>query len=89
MAMGAQAGDVLRMIARQGTIHVFGGVTAGLILAALFRGAFIAIGQLVTPWHWHVTLVVCAALILTGMAATLVPARRATAIDPMEALREE
>ena len=89
MALGAQSGDVLRMIARQGTIQVFGGVTAGLILAALFRAAFIAVGQEVTPWHWHVTLTVCAALIITGMAATLVPARRATAIDPMEALREE
>ncbi len=89
MALGAQAGDVLRMIGRQGTIQVFGGVTAGLTLAALFRGAFIAMGQEVTPWHWHVTMLACGAVIITGMTATLVPARRATSIDPMEALREE
>ncbi|MCK5651293.1 MAG: ABC transporter permease, partial [Gemmatimonadetes bacterium] len=73
MALGAQASDVLRMIGRQGMIQVFGGVTAGMILAALFRGVFLATGQEVTPWHWHVTLLVCGAVILTGMAATLVP----------------
>jgi predicted permease len=89
MAMGARAGDVLRMIARQGTAQVIGGVTAGVVLAALFRAAFIAMGQDATPWQWSVTLLVCGALIITGMTATLIPAHRATTVDPMEALREE
>jgi predicted lysophospholipase L1 biosynthesis ABC-type transport system permease subunit len=89
MAVGARAGDVLRMIARQGTVHVMSGVLAGMVLAALFRAAFLALGQDATPWHWGVTLLVCGSLILTGMTATLIPAHRATTIDPMEALREE
>jgi len=89
MALGARAGDVLRMIARQGTFHVMGGVITGAVFAALFRGAFIAMGQEATPWQWSVTLLVCGSLTVTGMTATLIPAYRATTIDPMEALREE
>jgi len=89
MAVGAQAPDVLKMVARQGTFHVFFGLAAGLLLAFLFRAAFIASGQDVTPWYLDVTLLVCGCLVITGMAATLIPAYKATTVDPVEALRRE
>jgi putative ABC transport system permease protein len=89
MALGAQPGQVLAMICRQGAIVVGFGLLAGL------AGAF-AIGRLVSEFLVGVTpndpvTYIGVSLLLAGIAllASYLPARRGTWIDPMVALRHE
>jgi predicted permease len=89
MALGAQSGQVLAMICRQGAIVVGFGLLAGL------AGAF-AIGRLVSEFLVGVTpndpvTYIGVSLLLAGIAllASYLPARRGTWIDPMVALRHE
>jgi putative ABC transport system permease protein len=89
MALGAQARDVRRMILRQGAIQIAIGVAIGLALAALLsRGLGILLFG-VKPWDPAVFMMVVGALTAAGLAACLVPARRATRVDPIAALRYE
>jgi predicted permease len=89
MALGAQPGMVLRMIMREGSIMLFSGVAFGLLLAAatgkVLSGMLYEVGAL-DPIAFTVapTLLAAAALV-----ATWLPARRATRISPMAALRTE
>ncbi len=89
MALGADLGDLLRMVLRQGMAPVVFGLAAGLV-AAVFAGRLISSLLFgVTPYD-PLTLAVTA-LVAIGVAllACYVPARRATRVDPMEALRYE
>lgn len=89
MALGARPGDVLRLVIRQGLIRIAIGAAAGLVLAALIaRGLEVALFQ-VEPWDPWIFGAIVAVLALTGLAASWVPARRATRVDPMVALRYE
>ncbi|MDA8016196.1 MAG: ABC transporter permease [Thermoanaerobaculia bacterium] len=89
MALGASAGEVLRMVLGQGLKQTCFGLAAGLVLglglskllsSILFRVGF---GDLVT----FVTVPVI--LLTVAIAATLWPAIRASSVDPMVALRYE
>jgi len=89
MALGARRFDVLRLIVFQGAPLVFGGVVIGL------AGAF-ALTRLMDGLLFGVTatdpvtfVAVPVLLIVVGLAASLIPARRATRVDPMVALRYE
>jgi predicted permease len=89
MALGAQAGAVLRMIMREGSIMLISGVTIGLLLA-------IATAKIVSGFLYGVRALdpiafTIAPLVLTTAAliATWLPARRATRVDPAQALRAE
>jgi predicted permease len=89
MALGAQRGDVVRMVLRQGLTMTLAGVAIGLPLAG---GASLLLGSLLfrVPPLDPVTFTVAASLFaVVGLAACYVPARRATAIDAMEAVRYE
>ena len=89
MALGAQAGQVLRMVLREASLLTLAGVLAGLGIAA-------AMGRLVTSMlfgltFWDPFTLATAALLLVFVAlgASWIPARRAARVDPMKALRHE
>ena len=89
MALGAAQSQVLGQVLRQGGIAVLAGIAAGLV-AALFCGRLIA-SQLyqVEPYDWITFLGATAILGAVAFAAAIIPARRATRVDPMIALRYE
>jgi len=87
-ALGAQQADILKMIFRQGFMIVGTGLIIGLaaaFAAARVVGNFIA----VSPTDPATYLSVSTALTLVALLASYIPARRATKVDPMEALRYE
>jgi len=88
MALGAGSGNVLRMVLRQGTFQILVGLVAGLGLGALLSRGLRQGFTLVEPWDPSVFLGISTVLLATGLMATLIPARRATRVDPVEALRE-
>ena len=89
MALGAQAGQVIRMVFRQGVWQLGLGITFGLLLAAAIGQATSVILFEVQPRDPQVFGGVVVVLAITGMIACLVPARRATRVDPLTALRSQ
>jgi putative ABC transport system permease protein len=89
MAFGAQTRDILRLVVDQGMRPVAVGLVAGLA-AALTLGRLIASQLYQTSAHSPVLLT--ATMVILGLAAVIaciVPARRASRINPVEALRAE
>jgi len=89
VAIGAQGGDVIRLIVREGLRVVLPGVALGAAFA-LAGGKWI--GPLlfqVTPDDPTVMLSVVATLIVVAVVASWVPAMRASRVDPNEALRAD
>ena len=89
MALGAGQGQVLAMILRQGMIPVVAGLLAGSA-AALGVGRYL--GSLlyqVSPRDPAAFAASAAVLLAVSVAACLIPARRATRVNPVEALRFE
>lgn len=89
LALGAQREDILRLIVRQGVIATLAGVGIGLVagLASVRVMASLLYG--IDSGDW--IIFVCVAILLATIAitASYVPARRATQVDPMVALRNE
>ncbi|HJQ19547.1 MAG TPA: ADOP family duplicated permease [Gemmatimonadaceae bacterium] len=89
MALGAQRGDVVRLVARQGSAALL----VGVILGA--AGAFVAsrwvTGLLyeTSPHDPIIYLGAAVVLAAAGVLATIVPARRSTKVDPAVALRAD
>jgi putative ABC transport system permease protein len=89
MALGATRGSVAQLILRQGSILIGAGLGAGLLMA--FASARLIKGFLyeVQPLDLWTYLTVALGLIVIGLVASFLPARRAASIQPMEALRTE
>ena len=89
MALGASAQDVVRLIVRQGGKQIIVGMALGLVMA---YGVTRVIGILmfeVTPQDPPVFTIVFITIAVTGFLASLIPARRATTVSPIVALRYE
>jgi len=89
MALGAQARDILRLIINQGMKPVIIGLAVGIV-ATFALGRLIA-SQLFDVSAHNPALLSGATLLLaaTALVACLLPARRATLVDPVQALRTE
>ncbi len=89
MALGAQTRDVLRLIVNQGMKPVVIGLAIGMV-AAFALGRLIA-AQLYEVSAHNPALLAGATILLAGTAlvACLLPARRATLVNPVQALRSE
>jgi ABC-type antimicrobial peptide transport system permease subunit len=88
IALGAERLQVLRAtLGRPVLLLVFGSLlgVAGGVLSSRFVGR---LGAFATPNDPLVVLSVCAAMLLIGLAATWIPARRTLHIDPAQLLRE-
>jgi ABC-type antimicrobial peptide transport system permease subunit len=87
LALGATPTDVLRLVLRQGLIQLGIGLGIGLVLALpLARGLQIVLFG-VGPADPLVLGTVAVVLAASGVFACLIPARRATRVDPMTAMR--
>jgi putative ABC transport system permease protein len=88
MALGASQGDVLMMVLRQGLALVVAGVALGLVGAVAATRLLTAFLFQVKPGDPLTYLGVAVLLAVVAMAASYLPARRATKIDPLAALRQ-
>jgi ABC-type antimicrobial peptide transport system permease subunit len=89
MALGAQGGEILSMVVKKGVGLIGAGIVIGL-------GASSVLTRLLANQTWGVSptdpltfAAVVAVVIAVGVTACLLPARRATRVDPMVALRHE
>jgi ABC-type antimicrobial peptide transport system permease subunit len=89
MALGSQRGNVMALVLRQGTVLALIGIGTGIAAAlAVTRGlARFLFG--VSPFDPLSFGAVALILLIAGVVATLFPARKATRVDPMVALRTE
>jgi putative ABC transport system permease protein len=87
MALGAQAGDVLRLMVRGSMVWALAGVGAGIVgalgLTRLLQGMLYG----VRPGDPLVLGAVALLLTVVALMASYIPARRAARVDPMVALR--
>jgi predicted permease len=89
MALGAQPSSVLGLVLGHGMVLVGVGLVVGLVVAYAAAGFMRTLVVVVDP-HDPLTFVVTAAgLAIVALVASYVPARRATRIDPLIALRTE
>jgi putative ABC transport system permease protein len=89
MALGAGRGDVLRLILGQGVRLAAIGIVLGLVGAFATTRFIKTVLYNVTPTDPFSFAVVAGFLTLVAVAASYVPARRAMAVDPLVALRNE
>ena len=89
MALGAKQADVLRLVVRQGMTMTLIGLALGLIGAFLMSRLLIGLLYGVSPTDPLTFTGVSIVLLAVALLACLLPARRATRVDPIVALRTE
>jgi putative ABC transport system permease protein len=89
MALGAQQGSILRLVMRDAVIVLVSGIAAGLLgsiwITRLVKGLLFGL----TPNDPSTLALAAIVLVAVALLATYIPARRATRVDPMVALRYE
>jgi macrolide transport system ATP-binding/permease protein len=89
VALGAQARDILRIVLGQGMALTLVGLAAGLAAAFALARLLASLLYGVSPGDPATYILVAVLLACVALVACLVPARRATKVDPMVALRYE
>ena len=89
MALGAASGDVVKMIVGQGALLAFSGVGVGILSALLVTRLMSRLLYGVLPADPITYVSVATLLTLVALVACYIPARRASLVDPMFALRRE
>jgi predicted permease len=89
MALGAQRPDVMLLVIKRAALLLGLGVASGLACSWIATRAIKAFLFGVGEHDPATILLVCILLAVCGLAAALIPARRAASIDPMQALRTE
>jgi putative ABC transport system permease protein len=89
MALGAEPRDVLRLVMREGLIVASLGLAIGLALALASSRVLATMLYAVEPRDAAVFAGVAVTLLATALLASYLPARRATRVDPISALRAD
>jgi putative ABC transport system permease protein len=89
MALGARRADVLRLVVRQGMTMTLIGLALGLVGAFSISRVLRGLLHGVSPTDPLTFVAVSIVLLVVALLACLVPARRATRVDPIIALRTE
>ena len=89
MVLGAQGGDVLGLVMKQGAGMILIGVASGLVLAFVFTRLMASLLFGVTATDLPTFASVTILLFGVALAACYIPARRATRVDPIQTLRYE
>ncbi|HEX7773533.1 MAG TPA: ABC transporter permease, partial [Pyrinomonadaceae bacterium] len=89
MALGAQKRDVLRLVVGKGMLLAFIGTGIGLVASLALTRLMRSLLFEVTPTDWLTFVTVSVVLLTVALLACYIPARRATKVDPLTALRYE
>jgi putative ABC transport system permease protein len=89
LALGAEPGRVMRLVLTSTLRGAFVGVVVGVVLVVALRQTVASLVVGIDPSDPRTLAIVCASLALATAAACWFPARRASRIDPMHALRVE
>jgi ABC-type antimicrobial peptide transport system permease subunit len=87
LALGAERADILRLVVRQGLVLAFGGIAIGLLAALLFTRLMSSLLYKVGARDLATFILTPLLFVCVALLASYLPARRATKVDPMEALR--
>ncbi|HEY4247092.1 MAG TPA: ABC transporter permease [Lacunisphaera sp.] len=89
MALGASANDVLRLVFSTGFALIGAGIAVGVAASLAVTRVLANLLWQVSPHDFATLASVIGIIVLTGLAACFFPARRATRVDPLVALRRE
>jgi putative ABC transport system permease protein len=89
MALGAGRARTIGMVVRNSAAMVAVGVVSGVAIAIALARSMAGVLYGISPFDAPAFLVAVVVLVAAGLGATLLPARRATRVDPMVALREQ
>ena len=89
MALGAQKRDVLKLVVGKGMTLAFIGTAIGIVSSLALTRLIRSLLFEITPTDWLTFVIASMVLLSVALLACYFPARRATRLDPLTALRYE